>query len=625
MGNWNDLKQAVAQVIRENGNQEITGQILQDVLNSIISNVGQHATFVDIATPSTNPGTPDGNVFYIASQAGTYANFGGIEIDGSEACVLLYNGTSWLKKSAGIATIAKVSELEIKTCGVSRSFNFSPENYTANFSDIKLKAGIDYIVYAETDNSNSFIISCTQKYNYLNGQYSEEGQYANVKIVNGKGFSVIKNDTDTNLGSWGFASPSAAKTASVNFKIYTTNSLATSVTDLEQSVTDLEQSVSDIDNELTDIRGYKQVNSKVIKLSSTQRDVNLQFPITANKKYLLKVDCSEPYNTLISGNPPLNYIDDNYYADGQYPCVELTNGQGSIILGNDTDTKLSHWGFSSDEISAMYKGDYTFTLFELSDADSESLISLRQSITDLEQSINDFEQSIQPIAKTNGFIRIFHSMGVIGDSLSSGEIVTGSGTDDDPNVYNDRYNFSWLANIARKYGADWKCFSNGGQTAKGWLGQWLSDLTSEENKRSLYFIALGTNDKGLINKGQLALGTKDSNSDEASFAGYYKKIIESVHAYSEHSIIMCCTTYGKETVLSDINNLIQEISNLYDYCYFVNISQKSTFNLGGEYTRGGHFDTFGYVKFADALEVLINDVLEENKTKLATWGVDAPN
>lgn len=67
MGNWNDLKQAVAQVIRENGNQEITGQILQDVLNSIISNVGQHATFVDIATPSTNPGTPDGNVFYIAS------------------------------------------------------------------------------------------------------------------------------------------------------------------------------------------------------------------------------------------------------------------------------------------------------------------------------------------------------------------------------------------------------------------------------------------------------------------------------------------------------------------------------------------------------------------------------
>ena len=104
MGNWNDLKKSVAQVIRENGNQEITGQILQNALNTIISNVGQHATFVDIATPSTNPGTPDGNVFYIASQAGIYANFGGVSLDGQEVCVLQYNGTAWTAKSTGAAT-----------------------------------------------------------------------------------------------------------------------------------------------------------------------------------------------------------------------------------------------------------------------------------------------------------------------------------------------------------------------------------------------------------------------------------------------------------------------------------------------------------------------------------------
>ena len=108
MGNWSELKKAVAQVIKANNNQEITGQILQDTLNTIISNVGQHATFVDIATPSTNPGTPDGNVFYIASQAGTYANFGGISLDGQDVCILQYDGATWTAKSTGAATKASI-------------------------------------------------------------------------------------------------------------------------------------------------------------------------------------------------------------------------------------------------------------------------------------------------------------------------------------------------------------------------------------------------------------------------------------------------------------------------------------------------------------------------------------
>lgn len=94
MANWSDLKASVAQVIKTNGNQEITGQILQNVLNSIINNVGENATYTGIATPSTNPGAPDGNVFYIATQAGTYSNFGGAELEAGLS-ILLWNGSSW--------------------------------------------------------------------------------------------------------------------------------------------------------------------------------------------------------------------------------------------------------------------------------------------------------------------------------------------------------------------------------------------------------------------------------------------------------------------------------------------------------------------------------------------------
>lgn len=80
MGNYDELKQAVSNVIKTNGNQEITGQLLQNTLLSIISTIGVNATFAGIATPETNPGTPDANIFYIAMQSGIYVNFGGIEV-----------------------------------------------------------------------------------------------------------------------------------------------------------------------------------------------------------------------------------------------------------------------------------------------------------------------------------------------------------------------------------------------------------------------------------------------------------------------------------------------------------------------------------------------------------------
>lgn len=63
MANYQELKQAIADVIKTNGNQEITGAILQNVLKSIVSVIGENATFAGIATPETNPGTPDQNYF----------------------------------------------------------------------------------------------------------------------------------------------------------------------------------------------------------------------------------------------------------------------------------------------------------------------------------------------------------------------------------------------------------------------------------------------------------------------------------------------------------------------------------------------------------------------------------
>ena len=75
MGTYEELKAAVASVIKTNGNQEITGLILQNSLTTLISQIGENATFAGIAMPNTVPGTPDQNIFYLAITPGTYTNF----------------------------------------------------------------------------------------------------------------------------------------------------------------------------------------------------------------------------------------------------------------------------------------------------------------------------------------------------------------------------------------------------------------------------------------------------------------------------------------------------------------------------------------------------------------------
>lgn len=108
MAKWSDLKAAIANIIKTNGNQEITGQVLRNVLNNIISSVGENASFVDVATPTTNPGTPDGNVFYIAYTAGNYANFqskaGNLTVNPGELAILYNETTNWGKSVIGMSS-----------------------------------------------------------------------------------------------------------------------------------------------------------------------------------------------------------------------------------------------------------------------------------------------------------------------------------------------------------------------------------------------------------------------------------------------------------------------------------------------------------------------------------------
>lgn len=155
MGNYKQLKQAVSNVIKANGNQEITGAILQNALLSIISTVGSNATFAGIATPETNPGTPDQNVFYIATENGIYSNFGGITIQ-DEVVIFSNKNGSWQKNVTGIAASNNLLQIEkelenvkISTQGVIiNSDGITPNLSKYVWADVKLPllANVEYLL-----------------------------------------------------------------------------------------------------------------------------------------------------------------------------------------------------------------------------------------------------------------------------------------------------------------------------------------------------------------------------------------------------------------------------------------------------------------------------------------------
>ena len=112
MANYQNLLDSIASVIHQNGNQEITGEVLKSTLQSMVSVLGANAGYGGVAHISDNPGTPDGPVVYIASDVGVYPNFGALEIETDELAVVVWNPTAgtWTKES--ITYIADKSEIE---------------------------------------------------------------------------------------------------------------------------------------------------------------------------------------------------------------------------------------------------------------------------------------------------------------------------------------------------------------------------------------------------------------------------------------------------------------------------------------------------------------------------------
>ena len=220
--------------------------------------------------------------------------------------------------------------------------------------------------------------------------------------------------------------------------------------------------------------------------------------------------------------------------------------------------------------------------------------------------------------KDYNYLMMFKKIGGIGDSLMSGEHAYDDGT----SHYIDRYDFSWLSYLTKQSYSDKVHYSNGGLTAKSWLeSRHKTALENEEVKCNAYFIGLCTND---YNRKPYELGDINDVAGTDTFVGYYKQIIEFVHSVAQKAKIFIMSAYTLSDIAITYSNMINQIASLYDYCYFVDLINKSDIllNRDKEFYSLGHFNTLGYIKIAKNIERITNEVILENIKDFAMFGLN---
>lgn len=297
MGNYEQLKASIAAVIKANGMQKITGNVLQATLLSLVSNIGDNATFAGIATPDTNPGTPDQNIFYLASQPGVYSNFGGVELT-DQPLIFINKKGIWVKNELGVATSGKVSKLENKIEGLSIKAseyvigNWSGDNPPkATSTDGYLRCNVPYPIDANTND----VIS----------MYNSQGEKVRISDY---GLTIKLTDANGNKVNWSYQNSGNDILPSANAKLlYIHTSSPSTISDIDgffflgmfpKNIVDY---ITELDKRSKDTEEQSEENNRQIEEIINTTKLNY----TSTKHLNAYADAAYVGSSLIN-NPSLN-------------------------------------------------------------------------------------------------------------------------------------------------------------------------------------------------------------------------------------------------------------------------------------------------------------------------------
>ena len=275
------------------------------------------------------------------------------------------------------------------------------------------------------------------------------------------------------------------------------------------------------------------------------------------------------------------------------------DGVSFNVLASSVDSSQHTYTCTLDEDSTVYFSYATNSIHEATITRIKYL-SKEQAEQIIDQRIEQYDTSPQ-------YLHLFNTIGIVGDSLSSGEVYPLS-----DNTPKDMYHWSWLESVCKEVGATSSYYSQGGLTAKGWCeSAWRTQLLADEPKNA-YYLALGTNDKQYFN-----LGSVTDTSANDTFAGWYKEVISVIHSHAPNAVIFCVSLYETNTTADSFSEMIESISDLYDYCYFVDYINNCAVDMkitGANtlYQHNWHFTGLGYIRAGETIRKVTLKTVADN-------------
>ena len=155
--------------------------------------------FKDVATPTTDPGTPKAKVFYIANGKGTYTNFSGIEVTEDDV-VILYWDSSWHKVSTGIPSqekltevindVGKFPEIIITKAG---DYPFIASLKKGDFISMEVKSSSSQVAYYVRNKNNDDILFLYGGHGYVEKQIDKDFNIDHIYVLNSNGEKFSSN------------------------------------------------------------------------------------------------------------------------------------------------------------------------------------------------------------------------------------------------------------------------------------------------------------------------------------------------------------------------------------------------------------------------------------------------
>lgn len=240
------------------------------------------------------------------------------------------------------------------------------------------------------------------------------------------------------------------------------------------------------------------------------------------------------------------------------------------------------------------------------------------------------EKPLDNLTVNGGYTAIFRRIGVVGDSLSSGEFES---TDKNGNkCYHDFFDFSWGQHLARMCSSECINFSRGGMTAKEYCESFADNMRFWDSSLACqcYIIALGVNDIHNVNQD---IGSVDDIKEDCflnadSFIGYYAQIIQRLKIIQPRAKFFLMTMPREDSRRNEEKSLahrkaIFDIAEHFDNTYVLDIYQYGpAYNdeFKKKFFLGGHMNPMGYVFTAHMTASYIDYIIRHNMNDFTDVG-----